>query len=129
MSSGRHGYLISHVAEFLSCHPQTLRLYERMGLVRPQRSRGRQRRYTEEDLRSLRFIQLLTEQLGVNLAGVEVIMNMRGQIVELQQRLAQLQAELDSRLDSQVLEGVIEAEYWEVEKGPIMEEGTDASWQ
>lgn len=129
MKSGRYGYFISHVAEVLNCHPQTLRLYERMGLIQPPRSRGRQRRYTDEDLRTLRFIQLLTDQLGINLAGVEVIMNMREQILQLQRKLAQLESGMGHRPRSPGLEGILEAEYWELEEGPIMKEGTDVLWR
>jgi MerR family transcriptional regulator/heat shock protein HspR len=129
MRLGRHGYFISHVAEVLNCHPQTLRLYERLGLIRPSRSNGRQRRYTDEDLRTLRFIQFLTDHLGVNLAGVEVIMNMRDQILELREKLAQLEAEVCQRPGFGGFEDALEAEYWEIEDGTIMVEGTDVLWR
>ncbi len=118
--SSEYGYLIRHAAEALSCHPQTLRLYERLGLVRPSRSRGRQRRYSDEDLRTLLLIQRLTDHLGVNLAGVEVIMNMREQILELLERVAQLEAELGRRSGSHSFEVIFEAEYWDPEDRPMV---------
>jgi len=77
-------YIISIVSEMLDLHPQTLRQYERLGLVNPQRTQGNIRLYSEEDLETLKFILTLTKDMGVNLAGVEVILNMRNQIDELQ---------------------------------------------
>ncbi|MBI2571126.1 MAG: helix-turn-helix transcriptional regulator [Candidatus Schekmanbacteria bacterium] len=76
-------YSIGVVSDMLGIHPQTLRLYERRGLVKPSRSEGNTRLYSDEDLSLLRFILRLTQDLGVNLAGVEVIMQMRGQIMQL----------------------------------------------
>lgn len=69
--------MISSVAESYQIHPQTLRLYERLGLLKPSRSDGNTRLYTDEDLQRLEVILTLTRDLGVNLAGVEVILNMR----------------------------------------------------
>ena len=80
---GKVGYMISAVAEKFHLHPQTLRLYEREGLVTPSRSEGNTRLYAEEDLERLEVIVALTRDLGVNLAGVEVILNMRGKMEEL----------------------------------------------
>lgn len=88
-------YVISVAAQILQVHPQTLRLYEREGLVEPQRSRGGIRLYSERDIERVRTIQRLTTELGVNLAGAEVILNMREMIVELQDRIAELHRELD----------------------------------
>jgi len=73
--------MISVVAERYSIHPQTLRLYEREGLIKPARSAGNTRLYDEEAIRRLEIILTLTRDLGVNLAGVEVILNMREQMV------------------------------------------------
>src|SRR5674476_1416211 len=70
-------YMISAVADQYQVHPQTLRLYEREGLLKPSRSEGNTRLYTDEDLERLEVILDLTRQLGVNLAGVEIILNMR----------------------------------------------------
>ena len=85
----RVGYMISAVAEKYSLHPQTLRLYEREGLITPSRSEGNTRLYTQEDLERLEVVLSLTRDLGVNLAGVEVVLNMRGRIEELQAEVRQ----------------------------------------
>src|SRR5271169_6244744 len=86
------GYMISAVAEMYNIHPQTLRLYEREGLLTPSRSDGNTRLYTQEDLERLEVILNLTRDLGVNLAGVEVILNMR-------QRLAEMQGEMQEFIE------------------------------
>jgi len=78
------GYMISAVAETYQIHPQTLRLYERLGLLKPSRSEGNTRLFTGEDLDRLEVILTLTRELGVNLAGVEVILNMREKMEKLQ---------------------------------------------
>jgi len=78
------GYTISVVAETYGVHPQTLRLYEREGLLKPSRSEGNTRFYTDEDLERLELILNLTRDLGVNLAGVEIILNMREKMDEMQ---------------------------------------------
>jgi MerR family transcriptional regulator/heat shock protein HspR len=81
---GKAAYMISAVAETYDIHPQTLRLYEREGLLKPSRSEGNTRLYTQEDLERLELILNLTRDLGVNLAGVEVILNMRQRLEEMQ---------------------------------------------
>ncbi len=78
------GYTISAVADHYGIHQQTLRLYEREGLLKPSRSEGNMRLYTEEDLARLELILGLTRDLGVNLAGVEVILNMREKMDQMQ---------------------------------------------
>src|SRR5215212_11025542 len=88
-------YVISVAAQLLQVHPQTLRLYEREGLVEPGRSRGNIRLYSDWDIERLRMMQRLTTDLGVNLAGAEVIMNMRDTILELHRQIAALRRELD----------------------------------
>lgn len=80
-------YMISAVSRFYNIHPQTLRLYEREGLLKPSRSDGNTRLYSEEDLRQLEVILNLTRELGVNLAGVEVILNMRKKIEEMRREV------------------------------------------
>jgi MerR family transcriptional regulator, heat shock protein HspR len=77
-------YTISAVAELYEIHPQTLRLYEREGLLKPSRSEGNTRLYTDPDLERLEIILSLTRDLGVNLAGVEIILNMREKMDEMQ---------------------------------------------
>lgn len=84
------GYMISSVAESYQIHPQTLRLYERLGLLKPSRSEGNTRLYTEEDLQRLEIILTLTRELGVNLAGVEVILNMREKMEKMQQQVEEM---------------------------------------
>jgi MerR family transcriptional regulator/heat shock protein HspR len=84
------GYMISSVAESYQIHPQTLRLYERLGLLKPSRSEGNTRLYTEDDLKRLEVILTLTRELGVNLAGVEVILNMREKMEQLQHQVEEM---------------------------------------
>jgi len=84
---GKAGYMISAVAEMYNIHPQTLRLYEREGLLIPSRSNGNTRLYTQEDLEQLEAILNLTRDLGVNLAGIEIIMNMRRRMRVMQEEM------------------------------------------
>ena len=84
------GYMISSVAESYQIHPQTLRLYERLGLLTPSRSDGNTRLYTEGDLQRLEVILTLTRELGVNLAGVEVILTMREKMEQLQKQVEEM---------------------------------------
>jgi len=86
-------YVISVAAKLLQCHPQTLRLYEREGLLEPKRSPQHTRLYSEADLERVRQIQRLTQDMGVNIAGVEVVLDLLGQIRELQEQVARLQSE------------------------------------
>src|SRR5512136_83639 len=87
-------YVISIAAKILGIQTHTLRYYERIGIVEPSRSRGNIRLYSEKDLEVLRHIKTLIEDLGVNLAGAEVIMRMAQRITELQNRVQELEAEL-----------------------------------
>ncbi|MBI3456441.1 MAG: MerR family transcriptional regulator [Candidatus Rokubacteria bacterium] len=84
---GKPLYLIGVVAAMLKIHPQTLRLYERKGLIHPSRTVGRTRMYSEEDVDEIRRILRLTRDLGANLAGVEIILKMRRQMLMMQQEL------------------------------------------
>ena len=81
---GKALYMISAVAQRYNIHPQTLRLYEREGLLRPSRTEGNTRLYSDEDLERLETILTLTRELGVNLAGVEIILNLRRKIEQMQ---------------------------------------------
>ncbi len=90
MEKERPLYLISTVAKMLNIHPQTLRLYEREGLIKPARTEGNTRLYSQEDIERLKTILTLTRELGVNLAGVEIILRLREQIEELQQEVERL---------------------------------------
>jgi MerR family transcriptional regulator/heat shock protein HspR len=93
-------YHISNVARMFNIHPQTLRLYEREGLLRPSRSEGNTRLYSEDDLKQLELILNLIRDLGVNLAGVEVVLNMR-------QKIERIEAEVNEFL------GYIREEFFE----------------
>ncbi len=83
------GYMISAVAELYKIHPQTLRLYEREGLLKPSRSQGNTRLYSDRDLERLEVILNLSRDLGVNLAGIEIILNMREHMAEMQREMEQ----------------------------------------
>lgn len=83
-------YMISIVSEMFEIHPQTLRQYERLELIKPSRTEGNTRLYSEEDLERLKFILTLTREMGVNLAGVEIILNMKEQIESLQKQVEML---------------------------------------
>jgi MerR family transcriptional regulator/heat shock protein HspR len=87
-------YIISVAAELAGVHPQTLRIYERKGLVRPQRTSGNTRRYSDRDIELLREIQDLTQDRGVNLAGVKMIIEMQAELESLRRKTEELEKEL-----------------------------------
>lgn len=89
-------YIISVAAELAGVHPQTLRIYERKGLVQPQRTSGNTRRYSEQDIDRLQAIQELTEA-GINLAGVKRIIELQAEIDDLGRRMQELQRQLEQR--------------------------------
>ena len=93
-TSDRPIYMISVAAELVGMHPQTLRMYETKGLVRPQRTPGNTRLYSERDVERLRLIQRLTTELGLNLAGVEAVLALRDQVERLQARIDRLERQL-----------------------------------
>src|SRR4029453_4047693 len=95
-------YMISAVAEQYQIHPQTLRLYEREGLLKPSRSDGNTRLYTAEDLERLEVILKLTRDLGVNLAGVEIILNMRERMAEMQRQISAFVSSLNAEMSQRV---------------------------
>ncbi len=96
--SGKAYYMISAVAAKYDIHPQTLRLYEREGLLKPSRTEGNTRLYSEDDLDQLETILSLTRELGVNLAGVEVILNMRRKMERMQQEVNEFMAYVKKEL-------------------------------
>ena len=100
-------YIISVAARLLEMHPQTLRKYERLGLVRPFRTIGMLRLYSEEDIQKLRLIRHLEENLGLNLAGVELTLNLLSQLLEMQQRLSGME-------EARQFAGIIEKEMAEL---------------
>lgn len=87
--AGGKYYMISVVAKAYGIHPQTLRLYEREGLLKPSRTEGNTRLYSEDDLRQLEVILNLTRDLGVNLAGIEIVLNMRRKMEEMQREVSE----------------------------------------
>ena len=102
-------YMISVVAARFEVHPQTLRLYEREGLVKPSRTQGNTRLYSEDDLERLSFILSLTREMGVNLAGVEVIMNLRHRIESMQEDMDRFISEVRQEIGRRGQEGPIES--------------------
>jgi MerR family transcriptional regulator/heat shock protein HspR len=94
----RPRYMISVAAELVGMHPQTLRIYEQKGLVRPKRTPGNTRLYSERDLERLRLIQGLTTELGLNLAGVEAVLALRDEVERLRRRVAGLERKLQEEV-------------------------------
>ena len=86
-------YMISVAAELVGMHPQTLRIYESKGLVRPKRTAGNTRLYSERDVERLRVIQKLTTELGLNLSGVELVLKLEDQLQRMQARIDRLERE------------------------------------
>jgi MerR family transcriptional regulator, heat shock protein HspR len=99
-AKSKAAYMISSVAEQYAIHPQTLRLYEREGLLKPSRSDGNTRLYTDDDLVRLEVILHLTRDLGVNLAGVEIILNMREKMEEMHRQIEDFVTTMNSELAS-----------------------------
>ena len=95
----RPRYMISVAAELVGMHPQTLRMYEQKGLVDPKRTAGNTRLYSEADLERLRLIQKLTTQLGLNLAGVEAVLELREELQRMQARMQRLEREMRDAIE------------------------------
>src|SRR5205807_2748102 len=109
--SDRALYIISVAAELAGVHPQTLRIYERKGLLQPARTAGNTRRYSDRDIDRLRTIQKLTQDHGLNLAGVKMIVEMENELDRMRQRMERLARELDAtrrRLEEQPEEERVE---------------------
>jgi MerR family transcriptional regulator/heat shock protein HspR len=98
VTDDRGRYMISIAAELVGMHPQTLRMYEQKGLVRPTRTAGNTRLYSETDLERLRLIQRLTTELGLNLAGVEMVLRLEDQLQKMQRRMERLERELRDQM-------------------------------
>ena len=94
----RPRYMISIAAELVGMHPQTLRIYEAKGLVRPKRTPGNTRLYSEADLDRLRLIQRLTTELGLNLAGVETVLRLQDQLEKMRARMDRMEREMRERI-------------------------------
>ena len=93
-------YMISVAAELVGVHPQTLRIYEQKGLVRPKRTAGNTRLYSEADLDRLRTIQRLTTELGLNLAGVELVLRMEDQLQRMQARMERIERQMREEIEN-----------------------------
>jgi MerR family transcriptional regulator/heat shock protein HspR len=96
-------FMISVVSEMLGIHPQTLRLYEREGFIKPRRSGGNTRLYSEEDVEKLELILRLTRDLGINLAGVEVVLSMREKMEHMQREMEETIRRLRDDLEREIL--------------------------
>jgi MerR family transcriptional regulator/heat shock protein HspR len=94
----RPRYMISIAAELVGMHPQTLRIYEAKGLVRPKRTPGNTRLYSEADLERLRLIQRLTTELGLNLAGVETVLRLEDELGKMRARMDRMEREARERI-------------------------------
>ncbi|HEY0417061.1 MAG TPA: helix-turn-helix transcriptional regulator [Gaiellaceae bacterium] len=95
----RPRYMISVAAELVGMHPQTLRIYEQKGLVRPKRTAGNTRLYSDADVERLRLIQRLTTELGLNLAGVERVLHMEDELQRMRRRIERMEQEMRRALE------------------------------
>jgi MerR family transcriptional regulator, heat shock protein HspR len=95
----RPRYMISVAADLVGMHPQTLRIYESKGLLRPKRTKGNTRLYSEADLERLRLIQQLTNELGLNLAGVEQVLRLEDELQRVRTRLDRMEREMRKAID------------------------------
>jgi MerR family transcriptional regulator, heat shock protein HspR len=95
----RPRYMISVAADLVGMHPQTLRIYEQKGLVRPKRTAGNTRLYSEADIERLRLIQRLTTELGLNLAGVERVLLLEDELLRMRRRLERMEKEMRRALE------------------------------
>jgi MerR family transcriptional regulator, heat shock protein HspR len=95
----RPRYMISVAADLVGMHPQTLRIYEQKGLVRPKRTAGNTRLYSDADVERLRLIQQLTSEVGLNLAGVERVLHLEDELQRLKRRLERMESEMRDALD------------------------------
>jgi len=100
MMDDRPRYMISVAAELVGMHPQTLRIYESKGLIRPKRTAGNTRLYSEADLERLRAIQELTNDLGLNLAGVEHVLRLQDEVLRMRRQLARMELEMRTSIDA-----------------------------
>jgi MerR family transcriptional regulator, heat shock protein HspR len=95
VTDDRAVFVISVAAELAGVHPQTLRMYERKGLIRPERTSGNTRRYSQSDIEIVRLIQEMTQERGMNLAGVEVVIELQRELERAQTRMEQLRREAE----------------------------------
>jgi MerR family transcriptional regulator, heat shock protein HspR len=95
----RPRYMISVAADLVGMHPQTLRMYEQKGLVRPKRTAGNTRLYSEEDIQRLRLIQQLTTEVGLNLVGVERVLHLQDELNRMHRRLERMEQEMRAAIE------------------------------
>ena len=95
----RPRYMISVAADLVGMHPQTLRIYENKGLIRPKRTAGNTRLYSEADIQRLQLIQQLMNDLGLNLAGVEQVLQLQDEVERMERRLDRVQREMRAAID------------------------------
>jgi MerR family transcriptional regulator/heat shock protein HspR len=95
----RPRYMISVAADLVGMHPQTLRIYESKGLLRPKRTKGNTRLYSDADLERLRLIQQLTNELGLNLAGVEQVLRLEDELLRMRSRLDRMEREMRNAIN------------------------------
>ena len=112
-------YMISVAADLVGMHPQTLRIYEQKGLVRPKRTSGNTRLYSEQDLERLRLIHQLTTELGLNLAGVEMVLGLEDQLTRMQLRMDRMEREMRERMRDIEKQYKRELVLWEDPKFPV----------
>jgi MerR family transcriptional regulator, heat shock protein HspR len=115
----RGRYMISVAADLVGMHPQTLRIYEQKGLVRPKRTSGNTRLYSESDIQRLRLIQQLTTELGLNLAGVEMVLRLEDQLSRMQRRMERMEREMRRRLRETEKQYKRELVLWEDPRLPV----------
>jgi MerR family transcriptional regulator, heat shock protein HspR len=115
----RGRYMISVAAELVGMHPQTLRIYEQKGLVRPKRTAGNTRLYSDLDLERLRLINRLTTELGLNHAGVEHVLRLEDQLRKMQSRFDRLEREMKERMREVERQYKRELVVWEDPKYPV----------
>ena len=99
MIDDRPRYMISVAAELVGMHPQTLRIYEQKGLVRPRRTAGNTRLYSDADVERLRLIQRLTTEIGLNLAGVEQVLHLEDELERMRRRLDRMERDMRDAID------------------------------
>jgi MerR family transcriptional regulator/heat shock protein HspR len=99
LDAGRPRYMISVAAELVGMHPQTLRIYEQKGLVRPKRTAGNTRLYSDEDVARLQLIQRLTTEIGLNLAGVERVLHLEDELHRMRRRLDRMESEMRKTIE------------------------------
>ena len=98
-ATARPRYMISVAAELVGMHPQTLRIYEQKGLVRPKRTAGNTRLYSDEDIQRLQLIQRLTTEIGLNLAGVDRVLHLEDELARMRRRLDRMEREMREAID------------------------------